>query len=552
MAHDITLIDLVRKFCHENPVSVYGSILFSIASHTVETLIIPKLLAEIFTSVDDMKLLKRNIIIFLIALAVEKLLYMISNYLSSLIEPALTTFLTTEFVRAVLVKYETTHSPIEIAITMDKINVIRTNLEDVMYYACFKLIPLIAVLIITGFNIFRTNKKLGICVFIALFILGFVLYNLSDPDDTIRERDTVNEFIEDIFQNLELVSSTQSGITRAYADMIDKIKHFYDSRLQSVKVTTFNQNVGYVLSFVLYVFVILYLYSLYSNKEVTTKQFEMYLLVIGRVFEITYGLAYYLPSFIRSYLILKTCDDFVRELFSYSVKPGLDLNTLATHDLNFGNVSFAFNNNTILDRFSIAIPSGSLVALYGPSGSGKSTFANLVLDNIQPSEGNIYLDTHNLKDLNKNSIKKYITSVKQNTTSLLQTSIYDNITYGLEQTPQLKAEIYQLVHDYNIVDVFGDVNFFDIIVSKGATELSGGQKQIIHLLHCAFNPTARVIILDEPTSALDEQTKRSVIDIIRHLHNQGKTILIITHDPEVRNICQRVILFNRTSNPIVT
>ena len=81
-------------------------------------------------------------------------------------------------------------------------------------------------------------------------------------------------------------------------------------------------------------------------------------------------------------------------------------------------------------------------------------------------------------------------------------------------------------------------------------KLSGGQKQIIHLLTIDLNKNSKIIILDEISSAIDNKTKENVSEYIKYLKLKGKTILLITHDEYYKSKCDNILQFSEKENPI--
>lgn len=540
--------DLIKRFCITNKGTISFYVLFSVFGHAIESLAIPKLLAKIFTEINDLEKLKKNIFYFIVIFTVQKIFYVLSNFMNRKIEPNLTSFLTVEFVQGIFRKYESTHKPIDVAITLEKITCIRQALEDSIYYI-YKMVPVIIVLIITLITIFFVNIKLGLFVMTSVICLIIVVIMIKKPKDDGHAKDAMFNYLEDIFLNVDLVSSSENGISVAEKNIIKRVEDLKKSKTKTVLRVGYNQAIGYFLATVLYLASIIFLYKLYKNGEIIAKTFEANLLILGQLFKLTYDMAYYLPDFMRNIQIIKTNGIFVSELFSYKSKMG-KLISLKRTNISFDNVSYGYdNNNNILNNFSYTIPVGTMLALYGKSGSGKTTFTNLILDILQPISGNVYLDNYTTTELDKRSIKRCISNVSQDTSSLMQTSIYKNIIYSFEDTPELKSKILTIIEEYNISKIFNNPNFLDINVDKGGTSLSGGQRQIVHLLHAVINDNAKVIILDEPTSALDEESKYNILDLLKRLNSEGRTIIIITHDNSVRKICDKSLLFSKGNNP---
>lgn len=541
--------NLVKRFCIDNKIIISSYVLFSVFGHAIESIVIPRVLAKLFTEINDLEALKKNIFYFIVVFSVQKIFYVMSNFMNRKIEPNLTSFLTVEFVQGVFNKYEATHKPIDVALTMEKITCIRQALEDSIYYI-YKLVPVVIVLIITLITVFFVNIKLGFFVLASILCLIIVVIMIKKPKDDTKVKDAMFRYLEDIFINIDLVSSSENGICIAEKNIKERVENLRKLKTKTSFMVGYNQAIGYLLATFLYLGSIIFLYKIYKKKEVSTKMFEANLLTLGQLYKLTYDMSYYLPDFMRNMRIINNNGKFISELFSYKCKVGkvIKLNNL---NINFSNVTYKHksSNIIILDNFSYTISEGTMIALYGKSGSGKSTFTNLILDIIQPNMGNIYLDEYSTNELNKKSIKKYISNVAQNTSSLLQDTIYNNIIFGFEDSPELKTKIVNIVQEYNISKIFNSNNFLDIKVEKNGTSLSGGQRQIVHLLHSLINEEAKVLILDEPTSALDEESKNNVLNLLKRLNQEGRTIIVITHDDTVKEICDKTLYFSKGSNP---
>jgi ABC-type multidrug transport system fused ATPase/permease subunit len=289
---------LIKKFVGQNKGTITWYILFSALGHAIETLLIPRLLAKIFTEVHDMKALKKNIFFFLIVFVVEKIFYLASTYVNKRIEPTLTSFLSVEFIDAIFIKYENTHQPIDVAVTMEKITIVRQLLEDLIYYV-YKLIPIILVLVTTIITVFVLNVKLGLFVLTSIIALAIIIVSIPKPKDNTKEKDAMYVYLEDIFQNMEIISSNEGGMPTAKRGINSRIKDLGRSRIKTGNKVGFNQGVGYLVSTILYIVSIIFLYQLYRKGEISTKNFEAYILTLGHLFKLAYDISYYLPDFMR-------------------------------------------------------------------------------------------------------------------------------------------------------------------------------------------------------------------------------------------------------------
>ena len=188
-------------------------------------------------------------------------------------------------------------------------------------------------------------------------------------------------------------------------------------------------------------------------------------------------------------------------------------------------LSFSYNDATVLDNLNLLIPAGKKVAIVGLSGSGKSTIVSLLLHFFTNYTGRILIDNQNVNDCSLYSIRKNIGLVTQET-MLFNDTIEANIKYG-----NLNASSFELEKAANEAGVTEFVNSlpnkFNTIVGEGGIKLSGGQRQRIAIARALLkNPP--ILLLDEATSALDNLTEQKIQHSINQLM-KNKTSLIVAH-----------------------
>lgn len=189
------------------------------------------------------------------------------------------------------------------------------------------------------------------------------------------------------------------------------------------------------------------------------------------------------------------------------------------------NISFAYTNTSenVINNLSIDIKSGQKIAIVGPSGSGKSTLSKILLGLYEPTEGNIYYDGVNFKDLNKQQIRRQLGVVPQDI-SLFNKSIYENIKMNKPGVTmddvKHAAEIAQIAEEIEAMPM----GYYTLVSDMGLN-LSGGQRQRIALARAIIsNP--KIIILDEATSSLDSLNEMKVSNYFRDI---GCTRIVIAH-----------------------
>jgi ATP-binding cassette, subfamily B, bacterial MsbA len=211
------------------------------------------------------------------------------------------------------------------------------------------------------------------------------------------------------------------------------------------------------------------------------------------------------------------------------------------NNLCFENVSFGYNERTVLDHISLKIPKGQSVALVGPSGGGKSTLMDLIPRFIQPDSGSIKLDGKDIKSFKIDSLRSMMGIVNQESI-LYNATVFANIAYGKpESTMEEVVAAAKIANAHEFIMSMPE-QYQSYVGDKGG-KLSGGQKQRICIARAVLkNPP--IMLLDEATSALDTESEKLVQDALNNLM-KNRTSLIIAHRlSTIQNVNHILVLDN--------
>jgi putative ABC transport system ATP-binding protein len=196
---------------------------------------------------------------------------------------------------------------------------------------------------------------------------------------------------------------------------------------------------------------------------------------------------------------------------------------------------------TALDGVSLQIKAGEFVAIMGPSGSGKSTLMHILGCLSRPTSGQYILDRQDISDMSK----KELAAVRNQKLGFIFQAY--NL---LPRTNALRNVMMPLLYDRNrhLSDEEGEQKALKMLELVGLAdrvhhqpqELSGGQQQRVAIARALINDPV-MIIADEPTGNLDSRSGRDILNLLRTLHQQGVTIVMVTHDPLTAEYTQRVI-----------
>lgn len=223
------------------------------------------------------------------------------------------------------------------------------------------------------------------------------------------------------------------------------------------------------------------------------------------------------------------------------IKEGAETSPIRHPDIEFKDVSFAYDEKTILDHISCEMKKNTITAIVGPSGSGKTTFCNLIARFWDVSAGEILMDGKNIKEYTLPHLMSHIAMVFQNV-YLFEDTIENNIKFGVPSATReevIEAAKKAMCHDF----IEALPNGYDTLIGEGGATLSGGQKQRISIAR-AMLKDAPIVIFDEATANIDPENEDKLKAAIEEL-TKNKTIIMIAHRlSTIRNADQILVLNN--------
>lgn len=201
-----------------------------------------------------------------------------------------------------------------------------------------------------------------------------------------------------------------------------------------------------------------------------------------------------------------------------------------------------YGNRTVFKDFDIEFEEGAFVSIYGESGSGKSTLLNIIGllekfdsgDVIINGRKNIGIDSKEAILMRRNEISYLF----QSYALIDEMTVYDNLKLALEYRKYSKPE-----KDEKIREVLKYVGLSDKIKSF-IYELSGGEQQRVAMARVLLHDT-NIILADEPTGSLDEKNKQVILELLKKENEKGKTIIVATHDKDIKEISTKVVLLEK-------
>ena len=204
--------------------------------------------------------------------------------------------------------------------------------------------------------------------------------------------------------------------------------------------------------------------------------------------------------------------------------------------LELKNVSKIYGSLKALADINLSVNAGDWLSIMGPSGSGKTTMINIIGCMDTPSTGSVILDG---ADISKENAAN-LTRIRRDKIGLIFQQFH-LISYLTAVENVMVAQYYHSMPDEKeAMEALAKVGLQDRAGHLPA-QLSGGEQQRVCIARALIN-SPQILLGDEPTGNLDEENESIVVDIFRRLHDEGVTIIIVTHDPEVGDVAQRKII----------
>src|SRR5438552_14180697 len=186
-----------------------------------------------------------------------------------------------------------------------------------------------------------------------------------------------------------------------------------------------------------------------------------------------------------------------------------------------------------LDDFTLRVEPGEWIAVMGPSGSGKSTLVNLVGCLDRPSSGEIWLDGENVARLSTNEL----TRVRAEKIGFIFQQFHLIPYLTAVENVMLAQYFHSMTDEQEALEALARVGLRERADHLPA-QLSGGEQQRVCIARALINDP-KIILADEPTGNLDAANEEIVLRLLRELHQQGRTIIMVTHDPLVARLADR-------------
>ena len=204
--------------------------------------------------------------------------------------------------------------------------------------------------------------------------------------------------------------------------------------------------------------------------------------------------------------------------------------------LELDHISKIYGDLHAVDDLSLTVPQGEWLAIVGSSGSGKTTLMNMIGCMDTPSKGSVSLEGRKLEDLNAGQLA----DVRKNLIGLVFQKFYLVPHLTAVENVMVAQYYHSVVDEKQALEALKKVGLKDR-AHHLPSQRSGGEQQRVCVARALIN-NPKLILADEPTGNLDEKNEKIVLDLFRQLHEQGTTVIVVTHDALVASCAQREIM----------
>jgi ATP-binding cassette subfamily B protein len=500
--------------------------------------VFPWILRELFNLLEESSFTDRTTIwrdilgiisLLAIAKAIEFCLWRIGGTINNRWQPAVITQLDRVAIDAILAKSHRFFTDNFTGALIKKVGRFNRGFERIADEITFRFLPVL--IISTSATVGLYSRKPILALIFISWVIVFIIFSIfasryAASFDVARNKveSKVGATLSDIISNMSTVRlfSASQFERKNYFSLIEKWRALATKSWDThEKIFAVQGILALTLEFSLLILALHY----WTISELGLGDIVLIQSLIALLLGNVHGLARSIKHFTDAYADGKELVDIMIQDVEVADLEQAEILDVTIGEISFNNVTFAFEDDAILENFSLRIAPKQKLALVGPSGAGKSTVTKLLLRYFDTQEGSVTIDGQDIRSVTQASLNRAISVVSQEP-MLFHRSLLENIRYGkpnasLEEviTASKQAHCHEFISKLP--------KGYETEVGERGIKLSGGERQRVALAR-AILKNAPILILDEATSALDSESESLIQDALEHLM-KNKTVIVIAH-----------------------
>lgn len=523
--------DLILHFVFKYKIVVFLWIIFTFLLYPIHHVIIPKYYGLVINSFKDKSnkfliLVKYLVLFYVSAMAIESTLF----YCTKIIAPNFGEYATSTMYNYIIDHYEMDFDNIHSGEILSKITYISTIFFSYLETLRTLLFSQLFVFLSTLYHYWYVSGEVFTFFIFAIIVNVLYIYNVFKIKykvdiDVYDQRSKLFEYMNDSMLNLVSIYSTNNEEKEKQKFIEEEYKIYKDSETASLNIYFLSETIWNVVCVFIFIILNYLIYNSYLKKQINVEKLVSTFTLTFSVLRFYENAPHIIKKLSKLYSEIGDVENFFIEINQLNQTSKTDTRGFANGDIIYSNVYHKYKDNFVLNNVSFKIEKGEKVAFVGHIGSGKSTAVKLLLGFQPLTMGNISINGVSINEISNHQLRKNVFYIPQKP-KLFNRTLYENITYGLENPPD-EENILSILDELNMKDVFKEK--MNKKVGLDGNHLSGGQKQIVWLLR-SFYRKSKIIVMDEPTASLDQANKELLLKTINKL-SIGKTLIIISHDP---------------------
>ncbi|WP_125588260.1 peptide cleavage/export ABC transporter [Companilactobacillus jidongensis] len=401
----------------------------------------------------------------------------------------------------------------------------------------------VGTIVIMGAILVIQNSTLFWVTLASLPIYIVVIWVFAKPFETLNQKEMESgsvlssSIIEDIhgIETIKALNSEDQRYRRIDSEFVDYLK----KSLSYIKMDTLQQSIKLFLQLILSVIVLWIGAILVTKNQLSVGQLMTYNALLAYFINPLQNIINLQPKLQTAKVANNRLNEVYLVASEFTDSRSVINSEQLVGEINIDHVDYSYGyGENVLNDVNLKIKSGEKITVVGMSGSGKSTMVKLLVDFFEPSDGKIRINEHEIKNIDKHTLRQFINYVPQSP-YVFSGSIKDNLLLGSRKDIQIQ----DVISACRIAEIFNDIEKmplqFETVLDENGSILSGGQKQRITIARALLSP-AKVLIFDESTSGLDAITENKIISNLMDINDL--TIIFIAH---------RLSIAKKTDNIVV-